>query len=451
MASMAGAPRVRSLNIAAPEAEARPVLVPGGNKARLGPANARKPSLKPVRKAETGTPEKAVAAGARKEEGAKRNAAGEGGGGAAKGASPLPSPRRTPPGKAVAAGAKKEDGAKRNAAGEGGGAAKGASPLPSPRRTPPGPPPRKSDVSPQPSLPLNASCSSDASAESTRVRASAGRVERGRSGRPTALKHGKAAVKAAGAEVVAPATPLNAELEGKRRCAWVTPTTDSCYVAFHDGEWGVPVHDDRRLFELLVLSGALAELTWPEILKRRQTFREIFMDFDAAVVSKINEKKLVEPGSIASSLLSEQKLRTVLENARQILKIVDEFGSFHQYCWGFLNNKPIVNQFRHTKQVLVKSPKADIISKDMLKRGFRGVGPTVIYSFMQAAGLTNDHLVSCFRFKECNANSSPCTSDPKRVDMEADLKKDEMPTKICCEEIITNADMPMMMDALTVS
>ncbi|GJM97846.1 hypothetical protein PR202_ga14802 [Eleusine coracana subsp. coracana] len=425
MASMAGAPRVRSLNIAAPEAEARPVLVPGGNKARLGPANARKPSLKPVRKAETGTPEKAVAAGARKEEGAKKNAAGEGGGGAAKGASPLPSPRRTPPGKAVAAGAKREEGAKRNAVGEGGGAgpAKGASPLPSPRRTPPGPPPRKSDASPQPSLPLNASCSSDASAESTRVRASAGRVERGRSCRPTALKHGKAAVKAAGAEVVAPATPVNAELEGKRRCAWVTPTTDSCYVAFHDGEWGVPVHDDR----------------------------EIFMDFDPAVVSKINEKKLVAPGSIASSLLSEQKLRAVLENACQILKIVDEFGSFHQYCWGFLNNKPIVNQFRHTKQVPVKSPKADIISKDMLKRGFRGVGPTVIYSFMQAAGLTNDHLVSCFRFKECNANTSHCASDPKRVDMEADLKKDEMTTKICCEEIITNADMPMMMDALTVS
>lgn len=238
---MAGAPRVRSLNIAAPEAEteARPVLVPGGNKARSGPANARKPSLKPVRKAETGTPEKAVAAGAKKEEGEKRNAASEGGGGsggAAKSASPLPSPRRTPPGKGVAVGAKKEEGNKRNAAGEGGGGgpAKGASPLPSPRCTPPL---RKSDVSPQPSLPLNVSCSSDASTESTRVRASAIRVERSRSGRSPALKQGKATVKvleskAASAEVVALATPVNAELEGKRRCAWVTPTTGELPVFF---------------------------------------------------------------------------------------------------------------------------------------------------------------------------------------------------------------------------
>jgi DNA-3-methyladenine glycosylase I len=221
MASMAGAPRVRSLNIAAPEAEARPVLVPGGNKARSGPANARKPSQKPVRKAKTATPEKALPAGAKKEEGAKRNVAGEVGSGSG-GTAPLPSPRRTPPGKAVAAGAKKEEGSKRNAAGEsGGGAAKGVSPLPSPRRTPPGPLPKKSNVSLQPSFSLNISCSS----ESNRIRASAGRLERSRSGRTIAPKHSKVTVKAATAEVVAPATPVNAELEGKRKCAWVTPTT----------------------------------------------------------------------------------------------------------------------------------------------------------------------------------------------------------------------------------
>jgi DNA-3-methyladenine glycosylase I len=133
------------------------------------------------------------------------------------------------------------------------------------------------------------------------------------------------------------------------------------------------------------------------------------------------------------------------------MQITDEFGSFHRYCWGFLNHKPIVNQFRHPKQVPVKSPKADIISKDMLRRGFRGVGPTVIYSFMQAAGLTNDHLVSCFRFKESHANRTPCTSDAERVDGKADLKKDEMTRNICCEGITANADMPMMMDALTIS
>ncbi|CAL5041680.1 unnamed protein product [Urochloa decumbens] len=417
MASMAGAPRVRSLNIAAPEVEARPVLVPGGNKARSGPANARKPSPKPMRKAEpaaAGTPEKPAAA------------------------------------------AVKEEGAKRNAAGGGGGAApKCAPPVPSPRRTPPGPPPKRSDAPPlQPILPLSASGSSDASAEPVRARAFAGKVEKGRSWPTAALKQGKAVGKAAesksaGVELVAPVTPE--AVEGRRRCVWATPTTDPWYVTFHDEEWGVPVHNDRRLFELLVLSGALAELTWPEILKRRQLFREVFMDFDPAAVSKINEKRLVAPGSIAHSLLSEQKLRAVLENARQILKIADEFGSFDRYCWSFLNHKPIVSKFRYPRQVPVKSPKADIISKDMMRRGFRGVGPTVIYSFMQAAGLTNDHLVSCFRFEECNATPTLCASDMNRANMKADLKKDDITTKICCEEIVTNAEMPRTIDALIVS
>lgn len=139
------------------------------------------------------------------------------------------------------------------------------------------------------------------------------------------------------------------------------------------------------------------------------------MDFDPLAIAKINEKKLVAPGSIATSLLSEQKLRAVLENARQIIKIADEFGSFNQYCWGFLYDKPMVSKFRYPRQVPVKSPKADMISKDMLRRGFRGVGPTVVYSFMQAAGLTNDHHISCFRFKECNAPPTPRTSDAEML------------------------------------
>lgn len=311
-ASMAGAPRVRSLNVAETDADARPVLVPGGNKARSGPAAARKPSPKPLRKADTAAAAEKVAADA---------------------------------------------------------------------------------------------------------------------------------------EVVAPATPE----AGKRRCAWVTPTSDPCYVIFHDEEWGVPVHDDRRLFELLVLSGALAELTWPEILKRRQLFREIFVDFDPVAISKINEKKLVAPGSVANSLLSEQKLRAVVENARQILKIVDEFGSFDRYCWGFLNHKPIVSKFRYPRQVPVKSPKADMISKDMVRRGFRGVGPTIIYSFMQAAGLTNDHLVSCFRFKECNEAPTLCTSDTSNANSEADLSADELRTKICSKEMAAKAELLRTIGTLIIS
>ncbi|KAL5226099.1 hypothetical protein ABZP36_012738 [Zizania latifolia] len=416
MASMAGAPRVWSLNIAAPEAEtdvdARPVLVPGGNKAKSGPAAARKPSPKPLRKADAaaGTPQKPAAAAAPKEEeSAKKNSAPAGGAGA--------------------------------------GAGKGPSPLPSPRWTQPSP--RKHDVP----VHLNASCSSDASVESLRGRPSGGRLERSfsRSGVPRRGKTaGKVAAEkgAADVEVVTPATPLET---GKRRCAWVTPTTDPCYAVFHDEEWGLPVHDDKRLFELLVLSGALAELTWPEILKRRQLFREIFMDFDPVATSKINEKKLVAAGSVANSLLSEQKLRAVVENARQILKITDEFGSFDQYCWGFLNHKPIISKFRYPRQVPIKSPKADMISKDMVRRSFRGVGPTVIYSFMQAAGLTNDHLVSCFRFKECNEVPILCTNDTNQVNAKADLNADDLRTKICSEEMAAKAELSRTIGTLIIS
>nr|CAD1825015.1 unnamed protein product [Ananas comosus var. bracteatus] len=188
----------------------------------------------------------------------------------------------------------------------------------------------------------------------------------------------------------------------KRRCSWVTPNTDPCYVTFHDEEWGVPVHDDKKLFELLVLSGALAELTWPAILSKRHLFREVFMDFDPVLVSKLNEKKIMSPGSPASFLLSETKLRHIIENAHEIVKIIEEFGSFDRYCWSFVSYKPIVSRFRHPRQVPVKTPKADFISKDLVRRGLR-VGPTVVYSFMQASGMTNDHLISCYRYDECNA------------------------------------------------
>lgn len=422
---MAGAPRVRSLNIAAPEADARPVLVPGGNKA---PAAARKPSPKPLRKAAAEKPPVVAAPKEEEEavEGLKKDAPAANVG-ARKGLSPLT---------AAAAGAD-------------GGARKGPSPLPSPRRTPP----RKLHDVPAPAhlnASLSASCSSDASVESLRRgRASGGRTERSWS-RPAAPKRGKAAAKEADdAEVIAPVT--TEAVQGKRRCAWVTPTSDPYYVTFHDEEWGVPVHDDRRLFELLVLSGALAELSWSEILKRRQNFREIFMDFDPVAVSKVNEKKLVAPGSIANSLLSEQKLRAVLENARQIVKIADEFGSFSQYCWGFLNHKPIISKFRYPRQVPVKSPKADTISKDMVRRGFRGVGPTVVYSFMQAAGLTNDHLVSCFRFKECDTPPTLCISGTDRANTELDQNKDELRKKSRGEEMTSKEDLSRAIDTLTIS
>ncbi|OMO74137.1 Methyladenine glycosylase [Corchorus olitorius] len=150
-----------------------------------------------------------------------------------------------------------------------------------------------------------------------------------------------------------------------------------------------------------MMTSALAELTWPTILSKRHMFREIFLDFDPGAVSKLSEKKIAAPGSPASSMLSELKIRGIIENARQICKVTNEFGSFDKYIWSFVNHKPIVGQFRYPRQVPVKSPKSEVISKDLVRRGFRSVGPTVVYSFMQVAGLTNDHLISCFRYQEC--------------------------------------------------
>lgn len=245
---------------------------------------------------------------------------------------------------------------------------------------------------------LNASCSSDASTDSFQSRASTGRIYRTNSNvrgrRQLGLKPKTLVVDSA-----SETSPH--DLQPKKRCSWVTSSSDQSYTIFHDEEWGVPVHDDKKLFELLVLSGALSELTWPSILNKRHLFREVFVDFDPLVVGKLNEKKLVGPGSAASSLLSELKLRAIVENARQISKVIDEFGSFDKYIWSFVNYKPIISRFRYPRQIPVKTPKADVISKDLIRRGFRCVGPTVIYSFMQVAGITNDHLCSCFRFQEC--------------------------------------------------
>ncbi|XP_024018649.1 uncharacterized protein LOC21396688 [Morus notabilis] len=200
-------------------------------------------------------------------------------------------------------------------------------------------------------------------------------------------------------------------LDSKKRCSWITPNAYQCYITFHDEVWGLPVHDDKKLFELLSLSGALAELSWPAILNKRDIFREVFLDFDPVAISKLNEKKVTAPGSPATSLLSELKLRAMIENARQMCKVIEEFGSFDEYIWSFVNHKPIVSQFRYPRQVPVKTPKAEVISKDLVRRGFRSVGPTVIYSFMQVAGLTNDHLISCFRFQECLATAEASERD----------------------------------------
>ncbi|KAI7985815.1 putative GMP synthase [glutamine-hydrolyzing] [Camellia lanceoleosa] len=369
---MSGPPRVRSMNF--PESESRPVLGPAGNKTR--PIDTRKQVSKPQRKAEK--PQEIDDDNAKK--------------------SPLLSVVNSPP-----------------------------SPSPSPLQQPATATTAaalghcitvpsilrqqshrklllKSNLSP------NASCSSDTSSDSSHSRASAGKISR-RSVTPTHIRRKQCGPKLEKVERIVIDTDSGSAASAdtspaKKRCAWVTPNTDPCYAAFHDEEWGVPIHNDKQLFELLVLSIALAELSWPVILNKRHLFREVFLDFDPIAVSKLNEKKTVTPGSTASSLLSELKLRGIIENARQMCKIIDEFGSFDKYIWGFVNHKPIVSQFRYPRQVPIKTSKADAISKDLVRRGFRGVGPTVVYSFMQVAGITNDHLISCFRFQDCTAGDS---------------------------------------------
>ncbi|KAJ9168551.1 hypothetical protein P3X46_020057 [Hevea brasiliensis] len=183
--------------------------------------------------------------------------------------------------------------------------------------------------------------------------------------------------------------------EEEKRCSFITPNSDPIYVAYHDQEWGVPVHDDKLLFELLVLSSAQVGSDWTSILKKRQDFRDAFSGFDAETVSNISEKQMT---SISIEYgIDISRVRGVVDNSNRILEIRKEFGSFEKYIWAFVNNKPIPTQYKFGHKIPVKTSKSESISKDMVRRGFRFAGPTVVHSFMQAAGLTNDHLITCHR------------------------------------------------------
>ncbi|RID57543.1 hypothetical protein BRARA_F00911 [Brassica rapa] len=186
-----------------------------------------------------------------------------------------------------------------------------------------------------------------------------------------------------------------------KRCNWITKKSDEVYVTFHDQQWGVPVYDDNLLFEYLAMSGMLMDYNWTEILKRKELFREAFCEFDPNLVANMGEKEITEIASNKAIMLQESRVRCIVDNARCITKVVKEFGSFSSYMWGFMDYKPIINRFKYSRNVPLRSPKAEIISKDMIKRGFRFVGPVIVHSFMQAAGLTIDHLVDCFRHGDC--------------------------------------------------
>ncbi|KAF5945475.1 hypothetical protein HYC85_015703 [Camellia sinensis] len=187
--------------------------------------------------------------------------------------------------------------------------------------------------------------------------------------------------------------------EGMKRCNWITKNSDKTYVQFHDDCWGVPVYDDNELFELLAMSSMLMDYNWTEILKRKELFRETFAGFDPNTVAKMGEKEIMEIASNKAIMLTESRVRCIVDNAKCI--IVREFGSFSSYMWAYVDYKPAINRYRYPRNVPLRSPKAEAISRDLLKRGFRFAGPVIVYSFMQAAGMTIDHLVDCFRFSEC--------------------------------------------------
>nr|AAM64486.1 unknown [Arabidopsis thaliana] len=194
---------------------------------------------------------------------------------------------------------------------------------------------------------------------------------------------------------------LNVEHEKKKRCSFITTSSDPIYVAYHDKEWGVPVHDDNLLFELLVLTGAQVGSDWTSVLKRRNTFREAFSGFEAELVADFNEKKIQ---SIVNDYgINLSQVLAVVDNAKQILKVKRDLGSFNKYIWGFMKHKPVTTKYTSCQKIPVKTSKSETISKDMVRRGFRFVDPTVIHLLMQAAGLTNDHLITCPRHLECTA------------------------------------------------
>ncbi len=184
----------------------------------------------------------------------------------------------------------------------------------------------------------------------------------------------------------------------KTRCPWVD-VEDPLSIAYHDDEWGVPVHDDRLWFEFLVLEGAQAGLSWMTVLRKREAFRKAFDGFDPVKVARYDGRKvdrlLADPGIIRN----RRKIEAEIGNAKVFLQVQKEFGSFDSYIWSFVGGKPIVNRWRRPADIPVATDEARMMSSDLLKRGFKFVGPTICYAYMQAAGMVNDHLVSCFRHR----------------------------------------------------
>jgi DNA-3-methyladenine glycosylase I len=185
----------------------------------------------------------------------------------------------------------------------------------------------------------------------------------------------------------------------KHRCEWA-PDNDPLYQAYHDEEWGVPVYDDRKLFEFLILEGFQSGLSWRTILYKRDNFREAFDNFDPVKIAEYGEIKIQSLLNNAGIIRNKLKVRAAVQNARSFLKVKEEFGNFKDYIWGFTGGKPVKNNFKSLNEIPATTPVSDAMSKDLKKRGFKFTGSTVCYAHMQATGMVNDHVVHCFRYNE---------------------------------------------------
>ena len=184
----------------------------------------------------------------------------------------------------------------------------------------------------------------------------------------------------------------------RRRCQW--STSDPLYIRYHDEEWGVPVHDDRLIFEFLVLEGAQAGLSWLTILKRREHYRDAFDHFDPHRVAQYDENKIAQLLSNAGIIRNRLKVESAVTNAKAFLTVQREFGSFDRYIWSFVGGKPVINTWEKMADIPAQTAESAALSKDLVRRGFKFVGPTICYAHMQATGMVNDHVVECFRYAE---------------------------------------------------
>jgi len=185
----------------------------------------------------------------------------------------------------------------------------------------------------------------------------------------------------------------------EKRCAWVN-LENKLYERYHDKDWGVPIHDDNKLFEMIILEGAQAGLSRETVLKKRENYRKAFDNFDPQKVAKYDEKKKKELLQNEGIIRNRLKIKSAIQNAKVFLEIQKEFSSFDKYIWGFVNNKPVQNTFKSMNKIPAKTELSDKISKDLKKRGMSFVGSTIIYAFMQSIGIVNDHEISCFRYSE---------------------------------------------------